>query len=130
SPVTIGSYGSGRATLNAGDSYGLWAANVGGIAVKDLVFSGTWDGLSASGTSVTSGVEFVNTLWGNTKLNYIRVDDVDVSHFKWNGITFEGDNGKSGYSDVRVTNSASHDNGDCGIHFNGQFDASSTQYAH
>ena len=62
SPVTIGSYGNGRAIFNAGDGFGLWAQNVSGFSVKDLVFDGTWDGLSATGTV---NVPFEKQAWGD-----------------------------------------------------------------
>src|SRR5207253_921383 len=129
-PVTIGSYGSGRATFNVGDGFGLWAQNVGGFSVHDLVFNGTWDGLSATGSSAASGVVFSNNLPGNAKLSYLRVDDLEAANFKWAGITVDGDNAKAGFADVRITNSVAHDNGDVGIHVGGNFDVGSTQYSH
>ena len=56
SPVTIGSYGTGRATLNAGDGFGLFARNVSGFAVQDLNFVGTWNALAATGTNAAHGI--------------------------------------------------------------------------
>jgi hypothetical protein len=128
-PVTISSYGTGRAILNSGDGFGLSALDVSGFQVKNLVFDGTWDGLTATGTNAASGITINNNQSGDTKLNFIRIDNVDVSGFKWAGIDIQGDNGKSGFNDVRITNSVAHDNGDVGIRFEGEFNAASTDYS-
>jgi hypothetical protein len=129
-PVTIGSYGSGKATINAGDASALVARNISGFSVRDLNVVGTWDGLSGTGGSGGSGIVIANSLSNDAKLDYIRIDHVDASHFQWQGISIEGDNAKAGFRDVRITNSAAHDNGDVGIRFEGQFDPASTSYAH
>src|SRR5205823_3208842 len=101
SPVVIGSYGTGNATISAGDGFGLWAANVSGFTVQDLNFVGTWNATSGTGSNVAMGVVVANTQPGNTKLDTIKIDDVDASGFKWAGISVEGDNGKSGFTNVR-----------------------------
>ena len=129
-PVTIGSYGSGRATLNVGDGYGLSGYNVSGLVIDDLIFAGTWDGLAATGTNGGSGIAISNRLSANAKLDYIRIDNVEARNFKWAGISVSGDNGKAGYRDVRITNSSAHDNGDIGIRVEGSFSASSATWSH
>jgi hypothetical protein len=130
SPVTVGSYGTGRATVNAGDALGLVATDVAGFVLQDLNFTGTWDGLAGTGTSTSDGLIFISDLANNAKVNSVRIDDVDVSRFKWQGISFRGRNVKAGFTDVRITNTSSHDNGDAGITFEAMFDPTSTLYAH
>ncbi|HYO10707.1 MAG TPA: choice-of-anchor Q domain-containing protein [Tepidisphaeraceae bacterium] len=129
-PVTIGSYGTGRATINAGNVTALKATNVAGLVVRDLNFVGTWDGLSGTGTSTSDGLVFISNLANNAKINHVRVDNVDVSRFKLTGIAVRGQNVKAGFTDFRITNSASHDNGDHAITFDAVFDPASTLYAH
>src|SRR5207249_7672550 len=126
---TIGSYGAGRATINAGDGYGLWARDIEGFVVNDLSLAGTWNGLNSTGANGGSGIAITNRKSGDVKFNYIRIDDVDASGFKFAGISVSGDNSKSGYNDVRITNSSAHDNGDVGVRVEGTFSASSTAYS-
>jgi len=40
-PVTIGSYGTGRATLSTGSTVGLYGKDTGGMVVQDLIFTGS-----------------------------------------------------------------------------------------
>jgi hypothetical protein len=129
SPVIIGSYGAGRATIDARDGIGLWAFNVGGLSVQNLIFTGSWDAYKGSGANAGVGIDFVNTLASNTKLSFIRVDNVETKKFRWAGIRVGGWNGKSGFRDVRITNSIAHENGDAGILIRGEFSRTSTAYA-
>ena len=39
-PVTVCSYGKGRAKINSGSEFGLYAKNTSGFVVKDLIFTG------------------------------------------------------------------------------------------
>jgi hypothetical protein len=130
SPVMIGSYGTGRATLNAGTGSGLLAENVAGFDVRDLNFTGIWNGLAGTGTNGGSGVQVVNTLPGAVKINYIRLQNLDVSGFKSAGVVVLGQQQKSGFDDVRINAVVSHDNGDVGINVAGAFDQFSSGYAH
>ncbi len=129
-PIVIGSYGTGRATLQAGDGMALFAVNASGIEVNDLRFTGSYNALGQSGANISSGVEFQNTLANNTKLNYLRVNNVETSGFKLDGIRIAGYNVKSGFNDVRITNSSSHDNGDAGIVVVGTFLSNATTWSH
>lgn len=53
-----------------------------------------------------------------------------MSGFGKYGIAIEGNKGKSGYRDVRITNALAHDNTLAGIYVYGKFSQSSTAYAH
>src|SRR5205085_11784686 len=80
--------------------------------------------------NVGSGIGIRTNLANNAKLDFIRIDNVDASKFKWYGITIDGQNAKAGFRDVGITNSSAHDNGDSGINVDARFDSTSTLYAH
>ncbi|HYG74310.1 MAG TPA: chitobiase/beta-hexosaminidase C-terminal domain-containing protein, partial [Planctomycetota bacterium] len=132
SPITVSSYGTGRATLNAGTGKGISLYNTAGFSISNLIVVGGWNSSTQSGNT-GSGVELYMDLNGAVKLNYIRIDNLDVSGFKSVGIVFgswPADGSKSGYNDVQITNCVAHDNGDCGISSWGYFTSSATTYAH
>jgi hypothetical protein len=114
-PVTIASYGTGRATIESGAKNGLYAKNVSAFVVKDLIFVGA----GADKDGDFSGICFFADLAGK-KPEQIRVDNVEVSGYRWDGISIQGD-GKNfgGFRDVRITNAEVHDNGDKGISMGG-----------
>lgn len=114
-PVVIGSFGTGRATISAGDATGISVNDAPGIVVRDLIVRGSWNSGTASGSNVGAGVEFVSFLPADGKHRFARVQNVDVSGFKWAGVIFEGRLGKAGFADVQVTDTVAHHNGDVGI---------------
>ncbi|MXZ29472.1 MAG: hypothetical protein F4Z22_01260, partial [Acidimicrobiia bacterium] len=126
--ITIGSYGSGRATINAGSGAGFIAKNRGSVHLVNLNFIG--DGASKN---TNSGILFINTLSGSVKFANIRIHRVDVSGFKYSGINFAAqptDMSWSGFRDVKITNTTSHDNGDAGISCMGVWNPEQKGYAH
>ena len=111
-PVTVGSYGHGRATISSGVGHGLFAENVSGFEVRDLVFVGAGSDVEGN----FSGIYFLTDLGGDVKLEHIRVDNVDVSGYRQRGILIDAKgSGRSGFKDVRITNADIHGNGDRGI---------------
>lgn len=114
-PVTVGSYGSGRATINSGSDNGLYAHNCAGFKVTDLIFVGS----GRTDINGGGGIYFHMNLSGNVKLEYVHINNVDVSGYRNTGICVQGGNELSGYKDVRITNAISHDNGDKGIYVSG-----------
>lgn len=106
-PVTIGSYGSGRATIAAGTYSGIYAYNAAGIRIQQLNVAG-----GAGNTA--SGVVFYMDLPA-TKLSWIRLDSLDVSGFGRDGIEIGAWNGTSGFKDVRITGVTVHHNARTGI---------------
>jgi hypothetical protein len=108
-PVTVGSYGSGRATINSGTSRGLYANNCEGFVVQDLIFVGS----GGDDTSGSDGVFFYRQ-GGGAHLEYIRIDNLDVSGYYKTGIIVGG-NVSTGFRDVSITNCVVHDGGDVGI---------------
>ena len=103
--VTIGSYGSGRATIDAGTGTGFIAKNAGSVHLVNLNFVG-----AGASKNTSSGILFINTLPGSVKFANIRVHRVDVSGFKHAGICLTAqpaDGSRSGFRDVKITNTTS-----------------------
>ncbi|MDE0015177.1 MAG: right-handed parallel beta-helix repeat-containing protein [Candidatus Poribacteria bacterium] len=126
--VTIGSYGSGRATIDAGYGVGFIGKNRGGVHLVNLNFVG-----AGASKNTGSGISFINTLSRDTKLSDIRIHQVDVSGFKYSGISLVAqptDRSWSGFRDVKITNTTSHDNGDAGISCIGAWNPEQKGYAH
>ena len=127
-PLIFGSYGSGRATIDAREGTGFLVRNMGGIHLIGLNFVG-----AGASKNAGSGILFVNTLLEGVKLADIRIHCVDVSGFKDSGICFTADpedRSWSGFRDVRITHTTSHDNGDAGISCIGAWHPGREGYAH
>src|SRR5262245_53158363 len=113
-PVIIGSYGNGRAWISSGTQAGLFGYNVSGITVRKLNFIG-----SGSTVNTQSGVSFyAETATGAEGL---QISSVDVSGYGRNGIEIGTWNTASGYRQVSVTSSVTHDNGHNGLLIFAQF---------
>ena len=109
SPVVIDSY-DGRATLDGGAGNAVYAWRAAGISLTNLRLVG-----SGAGTNAGDGLAFYNDLPGDVLLPYVRITDVESSGFgKW-GIVVGGGLGRSGYSDVRIDRTSTHDNGMGGV---------------
>ncbi len=124
-PVLITSYGSGKATILAGNSYGISAYNTAGIIIDRLIVSG-----SGMNTNTDSGIKFYNDLDGNIKLNKVEITNTEVSGFKNNGILIGAYNGNSGFNNVLIENNKIHDILDAGITSFGHFSQTKTGFAH
>jgi hypothetical protein len=108
-PIVIGSYGNGRAMISSGTEAGIYVENTAGFKIENLIFKG-----SGRETNTRVGVDFYMDL-PNTKLSYIAIDNVEVYGYREAGICVGSWNGTSGFENVYITNSISHDNGDAGI---------------
>jgi hypothetical protein len=110
-PVMITSYGKGWATICSGTEDGLYAKNTSGFIVRNLIFTGA--GADVDGRF--RGICFFTDL-DTEKPGHIRIDNVDVSGYRCEGISIQADRrGSSGFKDIRITNATVHDNGDKGI---------------
>ncbi len=107
SPITITSYGTGRATIAAGTGAGISVYNAAGYAISNLTLVG--DGGTAS------GIVFYSDLAADAKSSYVRIDTVDVSGFGRDGIEIGAWNNHAGFRDVRITNASTHGNARTGI---------------
>ncbi|MEJ8803104.1 right-handed parallel beta-helix repeat-containing protein [Pontibacter sp. H249] len=124
-PVLISSFGPGKATIAPDTSYGLYAYNVAYLEISKLILSG-----SGYQTNQNSGILFYNDLPNNTKLQHVRIHDVEVTGFRDAGIAIGSWNGNSGYSDVSITNAVVHAVGSEGITSWGYFDQRKKGYSH
>jgi len=115
-PITVGSFGRGRAILSPDEGPGIVVHNAAGYVIQDLNIRGT--GRTANHAD---GINFLNDLAGNDKLAFVRIRNVDISGFGEAGIKIVG-TGTSGYRDVRITNSVVRDNGRAGIFVHGAFE--------
>jgi hypothetical protein len=113
-PIVIGSYGTGRAKILSGPYPAIFAYNTAGVRIKNLILEG-------QSATENSGIFFYNDLAGDVKLRGVFIDNVDSSRYKY-GIEISSWNQSSGFSGVRITNSAVHDNYRDGINVWG-FDA-------
>ncbi len=116
-PVVIGSYGTGRAELQAGNGHGILAYNAGGVVIRDLRITG-----SGIGQNEGSGIFFYTDLPG--RLPVIRVERVEVSGFARNDNApnagnagqglyvsgWRGDNQAVGFDGIEVIDSVFHGN--------------------
>jgi hypothetical protein len=130
--IVVGSYGTGRATINGGSGSGIFVYDTAGVRVENLKVVGT-SGNTADGISFFSDI----AVPGN-KLDTIQVDSVEVSGFGKSGVVLGGyayDSAhgvviKTGFQNVRLTNISAHDNADAGISTYGPFSATASGYAH
>lgn len=118
SPVTISSYGTGRATIDSADANGLYAYNCAGFEITELNFAGS----GSSDENGANGILFVNDLDNNVKLDYININNVEVSDYFERGIYFLGDDvSGSGFKNVTITDCVVHDCGNMGINTDGPY---------
>ena len=109
-PITVSSYGTGRATISSGSGTAIMLYNTAGFAISNLVVAG-----SGRTANTGSGVNVYTDLDGGVKLNFIRVERVEASGFGDYGIVIGSWNNAAGFSDVRITRSSAHDNGRAGV---------------
>lgn len=130
SPVHISSYGTGKAIIKAGNSFGIFAYNTGGITIDNLIVAGSGMNLNSD-----SGILFYNDLLNNIKLVGIKITNTEVFGFRKSGIEIGAYNNisvnnNSGYENVLIENNKVHDILDRGISSYGNFSESKTGYAH
>ena len=122
-PVIIGSFGHGRATLFAGTGTGVSVENAGGIAIQNLIV------LGAGVTNNTGyGIFCDNTLTNATMLDYLSIENVEVSGFGRHGIMVSG--APAGFRQVRVSRCVMHDNLRGGMEIAGRLPWNIPQHVH
>ena len=126
-PITISSYGGGRATIAAGDGPAIFARNNGGIEISNLDLVGSGVAPDGTTTNTASGISFYNDSAGDLKFRHIRIRDVEVSGFGERGIAIGGYNGGSGYDDVEIERVIAHDNLEDGIEVYGPIGSTDSQ---
>jgi Right handed beta helix region len=125
SPVWVGSYGTGgRATIAPANDSAVVVYDTAGVAITDLTL------LGSAGTKKVSGINAWNDLPGDQKLSGLQISRVEVSGFLA-GIAVGGGNGASGFKNVLISDSTTHDNVEAGLTSYGPaFDATNPKYAH
>lgn len=124
-PVTVGSYGTGRATLAPVGDSGIIVYDTAGVEVRDVAVAG-----NPVAYAHTPGIRIFTDLPGGRKLDHITVSGVDVSGFKV-GIEIGGGTGGTGFRDVTVSDARLHGNRDAGLFsFGPTVNPSAPAYAH
>ncbi|MEO7297212.1 MAG: right-handed parallel beta-helix repeat-containing protein [Verrucomicrobiota bacterium] len=109
-PITVSSYGEGRAIISSGTDNGFYAYNSAGIIVSNINFIG-----AGAGAGNKDGVAFYCDLPGDVKLASVVVENVEVSGFGNSGLSIGSWNNLAGFRDVRIANVVAHDNLHMGI---------------
>lgn len=124
-PVTISSYGTGRATIDAGTGNGLYAYNCAGFDIRGIDFTG-----SGPTTNAGTGIFFYMDLEGGVKLSHIHINQVDVSGFGEEGVSIGSWHvSRSGFRDVRITQARIFNNRVNGLNVWG-YNPSTTEWPH
>ena len=105
SPIVIGSYGSGKATISAGSNNGIYLYNVGGYSIQNLNVVGTTGGTQQDGMRLEA----------DSSLAPITVNDCSVSGFYAAGILLLSDKSGAQFAKATITNDSVHDNTVTGI---------------
>lgn len=111
SPITVGTYRlkqGGRAIIDAGDGRGIDVYNVSGLHLADLRIRG-----SGPLRNRASGIFICTSLAEGAE--HIRVENIKVSGFGRHGISLGAWETTTGYHDVRISRTTSHDNRLSGI---------------
>jgi hypothetical protein len=121
SPVVIGSYGEGRATITGQAGPAVYVHNTAGVEVRDLVVAGDAEAYDGAG-----GIAFYND--GETGLQGVMISDVDVSGFS-NGIEIGGL--RTGFRDVAIIRAVVRDNKEAGlVTYGPDYRQDAPEYAH
>lgn len=126
-PVTLGSFGVGRATISSPDSTAILIWNAGGFVVQDLILDGK-NRIKNQGY----GLCFYNDLPKADKRKFVRIQRVLARSFQQDGIYVGGqaiDKSQSGYEDVRIEHCEVRDNQYHGIFVTGIWDYQTSEYA-
>jgi hypothetical protein len=123
-PITVGSYGSGPATIVAGTGTGIAVADASNFTISNLNFVG-----SGHASNGGDGLRFTSDLPGMS-VTGISVSNVDVSSFGQVGIHFAGANASGDFRGVSVTYCNTHDNGNGGLAVDAQGSAANLYVGH
>ncbi len=122
-PVLVGSYGVGRAVIEAPGDGAVVVLDTAGVEVRDLVVVG-------SGRPGSAGVRFYSDLAADRRLAHGVVERVEASGFV-NGIEVGSARAGTGFRDVRIDDVVVHDNQRAGVAVYGpEFDAGAPGYSH
>lgn len=109
-PIRIGSYGTGRATILAGDGDGIFAYNTAGFVISNLNVRG-----SGADVNDGAGIIFYTDLPGGVKLDSVTLSRIDASGFHHAGVEVGAWNGTTGFTNVSINGVRAYDNAKNGI---------------
>ncbi len=116
-PIRISNYGTGYATINAGNGSGISALNNGNIEISNLKVVGAGSHFDLGQNkhvydNTGNGIEFINT--NGVKNQHIVINNVQTENFGGNGIWL-GASGLSGYDGVTISKAVARQNQLAGI---------------
>ncbi|MEV0321466.1 right-handed parallel beta-helix repeat-containing protein [Streptomyces sp. NPDC050658] len=124
-PVVIGSYGDGRAEIEARGTPGVSVHDTAGVEIRDLTVSGNRAAYVRDG-----GINLFAERPGGAQLDHVEVSGVEVSGFRV-GIAVGAAERAAGFRNVTVDQAELHGNKDAGLlTYGGKFDARRPTYAH
>jgi hypothetical protein len=101
-PIVMTSFGSGRATVAAGQASAIRIRNAGGLQIRNLNLRG-----ADSATNQGSGIDAEVSLPTSAKLDHLRLEELTITGFKqgvWIGAWYSGSSvAWPGFSDVQVS---------------------------
>ncbi len=103
-PFIISTYGTGRATINAGTSNGFYAYNTQGFSVSNLILDG-----NNPSTNTGAGVLIFSDLPGDLKFSNISISDLEIKNFGAEGVKIYTTQNLTGFQDVTLSNLIVHD---------------------
>jgi hypothetical protein len=122
-PVSIGSYGAGKATIVSSGS-AIYIHDTAGIDISDLNLIGP-----GSPRNSGAGIDLYSDMPAGHRLDGVIIHDVTARGFA-DGILEGGENRGSGFADVQVSNCALNGNiSDGFLSYGPRFDARSPAYA-
>jgi hypothetical protein len=107
-PLAIGSFGNGKATINAGTGTAIYAFNAGAILIHNLIIEG-------NGAENNSGNGIYFKMNQANDVSNIIIDSTEIYGFGGAGIILGALQTNSGYKNVKIINNDVHDNGKVGI---------------
>lgn len=129
SPVVVGAYGRGRATIDAGSGAGIVLHNAAGIRIENLNVIGAG---RAKGNE-KNGISIWMNLPGGVRLTNIWIENVTARGFGNAGVSIGSeptDRSRSGFRGLYLTNVTACDNGDAGISIYGGYRTDIPGWAH
>lgn len=125
-PVVVGSYGDGRAEIDAPGDGAVVVTDTGGVEISDLVLAGA----GPEPVPGSAGVRVFTDSPDDRVFDHVVVQRVEAHGFG-NGIEVGSARAGTGFRDVRVDDAVLHDNRDAGLTVYGPaFDATAPRYAH
>ncbi|HEX8517859.1 MAG TPA: T9SS type A sorting domain-containing protein [Bacteroidia bacterium] len=124
-PVTISTFGVGRATIESGTNAGLYAYNTEGFKISNIEFKGAGMSLNS-----TDGVFIYSDLTGNVKLKKIELKNLEIHNYGRTGLSILSTKGNSGFNDVMIDGVHVHDVKENGIVTRGFTMQSHVGFAH